>query len=177
MSRLAKNIVTTPEVTVSVDAGVLQVQGPKGALTRSVHRDVKIQNDNGAIAITPKNETKLAQSLVGTYASHVRNMMQGVTVGFEKKLIVEGIGYKIAQTGDLLVVNVGFSHPIEKKIVGGLTVTVEKNTVTVAGIDKELVGQFAAEIREIRKPEPYKGKGIRYEGEYIHRKEGKKSAQ
>ncbi|MEK7068361.1 MAG: 50S ribosomal protein L6, partial [Patescibacteria group bacterium] len=117
-----------------------------------------------------------ARALVGTYASHIRNMLQGVTAGFTKKLLVEGVGFKWDVQGKTVNLALGFSHPVKVAIPEGLTVTADKGALTIVGFDKELVGQFAANIRALKKPEPYKGKGIRYEGEVIRRKQGKKAA-
>lgn len=176
MSRLGKQPITIPSgVEVKVTDGQLTVTGPKGTLTRLLHNDVKVEAKDGAVETAPVKKTKQAQALWGTYASHVRNMINGVTEGFEKSLEIEGVGYRAEVKGASLTLNVGFSHPVELAFPEGVTAEVEKNVIKVSGIDKETVGQYAANIRKVRKPEPYKGKGIRYQGEYIIRKQGKKA--
>lgn len=176
MSRIGKKPIIIPENTeVKRDGATIMVKGPKGELSRKFRNEVTINIDGGEITLEPANNSKFAQSLWGTYGSHIKNMIDGVNTPFEKKLIIEGVGFRAEMSGNKLVLSLGFSHKIEKDIPEGLTVTVEKNTVTVSGMDKEKVGQFAAQIRAHRKPEPYKGKGIRYENEVIRRKEGKKT--
>lgn len=178
MSRIGKQTIKIPHSTqVSLsEGGVLTVKGPKGELERTFRPLVDFLIDETEIHLTPKRESKFGRSIWGTYASHVKNMVTGVNDPYEKKLIVEGVGYRSKVEGEKLVLNVGFSHPVEKKIPEGLTVTAEKNEITITGVDKELVGAFTAQIRQVKKPEPYKGKGIRYETEVIRRKEGKKAA-
>ncbi len=176
MSRIGKQPIEIPEkteVTVSEDA--VLVKGPLGELSRQLHPEVSVSVEEGAVVVAPRNKTLFAQALWGTYASHVINMMQGVNRPFEKKLLVQGIGYKSDLSGNKIVLAVGFSHKVELDIPESLTVTTEKNVITVSGADKELVGQFAAKIRAVKKPEPYKGKGIRYEDEQVRQKQGKKS--
>ncbi|HET8574959.1 MAG TPA: 50S ribosomal protein L6 [Candidatus Paceibacterota bacterium] len=178
MSRIGKQVIEIPqktEVTIS-DEGVLSVKGPHGELQRTFRPTITIAVENGEVKLSPKKETQFGRALWGTYASHVKNMIAGVNEPFVKKLIVEGVGFRSQVSGDKLVLNIGFSHPVEKNIPTGLTVTAEKNVITVTGIDKEMVGAFSAQLRALKKPEPYKGKGIRYENEVIRRKEGKKSA-
>lgn len=176
MSRLGKLPVTPPAgVEVTLADGVLTVKGPKGTLTQSVKKDVIISIENGIITLTPAKETKDAYALWGTYASILRNLIHGVTEGYEKKLEVEGVGYRAEANGNKITLNVGFSHPVVMEVPEGLSATVEKNEITIAGTDKHAVGQFAANVRKVREPEPYKGKGIRYQGEYIIRKQGKKA--
>ncbi len=176
MSRLGKQPVTIPSgVTATFADGVLTVTGPKGTLTREVRKDVAIAIEGDTLTLTP-GTTPLAAALWGTYAAHARNMIKGVTEGFTKVLEIEGVGYKAEVKGAQIVLNVGFSHPVPLDIPAGITVTVEKTVVTLVSADKDLLGQFAANIRKVRKPEPYKGKGIRYRGEYIIRKQGKKAA-
>jgi large subunit ribosomal protein L6 len=152
------------------------VKGPKGDLEKPLHDAVEVVVEESEVVVNPVAQTKLSRALWGTYASHVANMIQGVTEGFTKKLIIEGVGYRAETSGNKLVMQLGYSHPIEMEIPQDLDVSVEKNTITVSGIDKETVGQFAANIRSKRQPEPYKGKGVRYEDEIVRRKEGKKSA-
>ncbi len=175
MSRLGKIPVTIPAgVEVAFADGVLTVKGPKGTLTRAVKKDVAISIENGVVTLTPQ-KTVAAAALWGTYAAHLRNMIMGVTQGFNKVLEIEGVGYRAEVRGTDLVLNVGFSHPVPMAIPAGVTATVEKSVITLSGPDKDLLGQFAANVRKVRKPEPYKGKGIRYQGEYIIRKQGKKA--
>lgn len=177
MSRLAKRPIAIPQKTeVTVSGGLMTVKGPRGSLQKSVHRLVSIEVGKDGVQVSRKGDTLESRALVGTYASHVRNMLEGVTAGFQKKLLVEGVGYKWDVQGKTLNLALGFSHPVKVAIPEGLTVTADKGTLTIAGFDKELVGQFAADIRALKKPEPYKGKGIRYEDEVIRRKQGKKAA-
>jgi large subunit ribosomal protein L6 len=177
MSRLAKKPITIPaKTTVAVDGSMLRVKGPKGELVRPTHRVVSIEVTGEAVQVAPKGKSLLAKALVGTYASHVKNMVAGVNEGFTKKLLVEGVGYRWEVSGTTLTLALGFSHPVKVAIPSGLEVKAERNTLTISGVDKELVGQFAADIRALKKPEPYKGKGIRYDGEVIRRKQGKKAA-
>jgi len=176
MSRLGKLPVAVPNgVTVSFADGVLTVTGPKGTLTRTVkEKDVTVQVGDDGVAFAPQNTLK-APALWGTYAAHCRNMIQGVTDGFTKILDIEGVGYRAELKGDTLVLNLGFSHPVEMSVPEGVDVTVEKSSITMTGSDIETLGQFAANVRAVRPPEPYKGKGVRYRGEYVIRKQGKKA--
>jgi large subunit ribosomal protein L6 len=175
MSRLGKQPITIPAgVEVTSGNGVLTVKGPKGTLTRALVSDVSITIENGVVTCTPKEGSIKAKALWGTYAAHVRNMIQGVTEGFTKKLEIEGVGYRAEAQGQKIKLSMGYSHPVELMAPEGIAVIVEKNVVTISGADIERVGQFAADIRAVREPEPYKGKGIRYQGEYIIRKQGKK---
>ncbi len=177
MSRLAKRPIAIPAKTeVTVSGGLVVVKGPKGTLQKPLHRLISIEVGADGVQVSRRNDNLESQALVGTYASHVRNMLAGVTQGFSKKLLVEGVGYKWEVKGKNLQLALGFSHPVVVAIPEGLAVTVDKGALTIAGFDKELVGQFAANIRALKKPEPYKGKGIRYEGEVIRRKQGKKAA-
>ncbi len=177
MSRIGKNAIVIPEKTdVSVADGMMTVKGPLGSITKSVHSMVSIELEKGTAKVVPANTSKLARSLWGTTAAHIRNMIAGVNKKYEKKLTLEGIGYRVELQGKSLKFIVGFSHPVIVPIPQGLEVLVEKNAMTVSGIDKDAVGQFAADIRQIKKPEPYKGKGIRYVGEYVRQKQGKKAA-
>ena len=136
---------------------------------------IEIKVEDGKVLTLPTKQTKETKALWGTYSSLIRGMVEGVNKEYEKKLIIEGVGFKADMKGDSIVLNVGFSHPIEMKIPEGVKVTVEGGDITITGIDKQKVGQFAAEIRENKKPEPYKGKGIRYGDEVVRRKEGKKT--
>ncbi len=177
MSRLAKRPITIPPKTeVSLAGGVLVVKGPKGTLEKQSSRFVTIEVGAEGVQVSQKGETLESRATVGTYASHVRNMIEGVTVGFSKKLLIEGVGFKWDVQGKVVNLSLGFSHPVKVAIPEGLTVVADKGTLTISGADKEAVGQFAANIRALKKPEPYKGKGIRYEGEVIRRKQGKKAA-
>lgn len=176
MSRLGKQPVTIPAgVTVTFEEGVLKVKGPKGELSREIRKDdVDIAIDGSTVTLTP-GKTDAAPALWGTYAAHLRNMITGVTEGFTKVLEIEGVGYRAEVKGNELVLNMGFSHPVPLEVPAGITAEVQKNVITLAGFDKDLLGQFAANVRKVKKPEPYKGKGIRYQGEFIIRKQGKKA--
>ncbi len=177
MSRIGKQSIKIPAGTeVSVQDGDVVVKGKGGTLTRRIHPSIAISVANGEAAVTPATESRLARALWGTYAAHVRNMIEGVNTPFVKKLLVEGIGYRAELTGKELKLMVGFSHPVLLPVPDGVTVAVDKGTITISAADKEKVGQFAAVVRSTKKPEPYKGKGIRYEGEVIRRKQGKKAA-
>ncbi|QSH39266.1 50S ribosomal protein L6 [Candidatus Kaiserbacteria bacterium] len=176
MSRIGKQAIVIPAgVEVSITDNVISVKGKGGELQKNLHDDVSIVVDGEAVVVTPKNETRAAQALWGTFSSHMRNMIDGVNTPFEKKLLVEGVGFKVDLSGSKLVLNVGFSHPIEMIVPDGLDVSVEKNEITIKGANKETVGQFAANVRANKKPEPYKGKGIRYHDEVVRRKEGKRA--
>lgn len=176
MSRLGKNPIAIPSgVSVSFADGVLTVTGAKGTLTRSVdEKHVLVTVADDQITFTPQ-ETPKSPALWGTYASHAKNMIDGVTEGFTKTLEIEGVGYRGEVKGNTLVLNLGFSHPVELDIPEGITCSVDKGVISLSGSDKEVLGQFAANVRAVRPPEPYKGKGIHYQGEQIIRKQGKKS--
>ena len=177
MSRIGKQQLSIPAgVTVTFDAHAVRVKGPKGELTRSLRDEIVFKQENGIITSEPRRNDKFSRSLWGTYMSHVENMILGVVTPFEKKLLVEGVGFKWEVKGTDLTMSLGFSHPVVMVIPIGLTVVAEKSALTITGIDKELVGLFANKIRSSKKPEPYKGKGIRYSNEVIRRKQGKKSA-
>ena len=176
MSRIGKQPIAIPENTqVTKDGNTITVKGPLGELSRTFKDGIEITVGDKEVVLQPKEETNFLNALWGTYASHIKNMVSGVNRPFEKKLIVEGVGFKVELSGNELVLSLGFSHKINVPVPEGVNVAVEKNTITVSGIDKEAVGKFAAEIKALKKPEPYKGKGIRYEGEVIRRKQGKKS--
>ena len=176
MSRLGKQPIEIPSgVEASLTDGVLTVKGAKGTLSRPLKDSVSVSIEGNAITLAPAKDNDEARALWGTYASHVNNMIQGVNEGFTKILEIEGVGYRAEAQGNKLVLNVGFSHPVELELPEGVSATVEKNVITVSGHDKEVVGQFAANVRKVRPPEPYKGKGIHYQGEYIIRKQGKKA--
>jgi len=176
MSRIGKKIIDIPQgVTVVVEGRDVKVQGPKGALNTAVLSDIKVEVKDGKITVEPVRKLpKKSKGLWGLYRALIFNMIEGVTKGYEKKLEIEGVGYKAAVVGDELVLSVGFVHPVKVKKPEGVTFVVEKNVISVSGINKEQVGQIAAEIRAVKKAEPYKGKGLKYQGEKIRRKEGKK---
>ncbi len=175
MSRLAKKPISVGKTNVSVAGGVLTVKGTKGTLTKRVHPSIAIEVTPEGVMVTPKDRSKLAKALTGTFASHIKNMVQGVETPYMIKLILEGVGYKVEVKGKDIVLTVGFSHTVPLAIPEGVTATVEKNAIKLESIDKEVVGQFAANIRRVKPPEPYLGKGIRYDGEVIRRKQGKKA--
>lgn len=175
MSRVAKKPIIIPEKTaVEVKGQTVHVKGPLGEMSRDFKPGIKFVVDNGAVTVTLGRPE--SYMLVGTYASHLKNMIEGVTKGFQKKLVIEGIGFKSDVKGTKLDLALGFSHPISVEIPKELKVTAEKNVITISGVSNELVGEFAAKIRALKKPEPYKGKGIRYDNEVIRRKQGKKAA-
>jgi large subunit ribosomal protein L6 len=178
MSRLGKKIIPIPAGTEAiVKEGVVTIKGKLGELSRSFKTDfVSITVSSKGVKLDPVPNSLLALKLWGTYASHIINMIQGVNEAYEKALIIEGVGFKADIQGKNLVLNLGFSHPVKMEIPDRITAKVEKDTIKISGIDKEQVGQFSAQIRAVKKPEPYKGKGIRYADEVILRKEGKKSA-
>ncbi len=176
MSRIGKKPVAVPSgVTASVDGQLVKVKGSKGELSFVVPENVSVSHADGAISVMPRDETKRARAMWGMSRSQVANLVQGVTAGYEKKLEINGVGYKAAIAGPVLKLSLGFSHDVDYPIPQGIQITTPKPTeIVVTGIDKQKVGQTAAEIREFRGPEPYKGKGVKYVGEFIFRKEGKK---
>lgn len=161
-------------VEIKISEDVLSVKGPLGEIFKKFKKDIKIEIKEGSIVLTPQKNIKEGFALWGTYASHIKNMIEGVTKGFEKKLIIEGVGFKAQIDGSNLVLSLGLSHPVKTEIPKDLKVKIEKNVIIISGTDKERVGQFSSQIRALKKPEPYKGKGIRYENEIIRRKAGKK---
>lgn len=177
MSRLGKQIIAIPEkTTITMEGNKVTVKGPLGEISR-VFRDSEITiNIADTVTLVPKRNDVFSRALWGTYASHIKNMLEGVNKPYEKKLVLEGVGFKSEVAGTSLNLALGFSHPVKMPIPEGLAVKAEKNVITISGIDKEKVGQFASQVRGMKKPEPYKGKGFRYEGEVIRRKQGKKSA-
>lgn len=177
MSRLGKIPTQLPAGTeVTVAEGVIAVKGKGGELRRTLNEEVVVEVKDGAVHVSPRDaESRESRTMWGTFAAHVRNMVAGVNEPYVKKLSVEGVGYKVALNGNKIDLSVGFSHPVSLEVPEGITATVEKNEITVAGIDKDAVGQFAANIRAVKKPEPYKGKGIRYSDEVVRRKEGKRA--
>ena len=178
MSRIGKAIITIPAgVKVNVNGQNIKVEGPKGKLETTVHELISINLDGDKLSFTRPNDEKFTRAMHGTTNANITNMIKGVTEGFSKGLEIIGVGYRFTVKGTTLVINAGYSHPVELAIPTGLTVEAPSNTeITVNGIDKVLVGKFAAEIRDVRSPEPYKGKGIRYKDEHVRRKEGKKAA-
>jgi large subunit ribosomal protein L6 len=176
MSRVGKKPVTVPSgVTATVDGRTVKVKGTKGELSFLVPEEVTVAMENGAVQVNPRDESKTARAQWGTSRAQVANLVEGVSKGFEKRLEINGVGYKAAVAGKVLKLSLGYSHDIDFPIPTGITITTPKPTeVVVTGIDKQKVGQTAAEIREFRGPEPYKGKGVKYAGEFIFRKEGKK---
>ena len=176
MSRIGKRAVAIPTgVTASVEGQTVKMKGPKGALEAVLPREVAVTMDKGGVKVDPRNETKRARSMWGTSRTLVNNLITGVTKGFEEKLEITGVGYRAALQGKNLQIALGYSHDVIYPIPEGISITAPRPTeIVVAGIDKQKVGQVAAEIRAFRPPEPYKGKGVRYSGEYIFRKEGKK---
>jgi len=175
MSRLGKIPVQIPSgVEVTLSAGQLTVKGPNATLSRPVRDEVEIKIEANEVVLAP-GEGKLAKALWGTYAAHLRNMVTGVTDGFTRVLQIEGVGYRAAVEGTTIVLNVGFSHPVKLDIPEGITAEVVKSDIILKGADKDALGQFAADVRKVKKPEPYKGKGIRFQGEHIIRKQGKKA--
>lgn len=174
MSRIgAKEIEIPTGVTITVDDGMIVVTGPKGELTMPLHRAIAVSVVANIIHCTVAAASKESPALWGTMRAHIANMIHGVTVGWDKQLELQGVGYKAALKGNDLELALGFSHPVVIQARDGISFTVEKEKITVSGISKELVGHVAAEIRSLRKPEPYKGKGVRYLGEHVRRKVGK----
>jgi large subunit ribosomal protein L6 len=176
MSRLGKRAVAVPSgVTANVEGQILKVKGPKGALQLVLHDDVTVATDKDGVKVMPRNETKRARSMWGTSRTLVSNLIVGVSKGFEERLEINGVGYRAAVQGKQLNLQLGFSHDVHYPIPEGIGIATPKPTeIVITGIDKQKVGHVAAEIRAFRSPEPYKGKGVKYVGEFIFRKEGKK---
>lgn len=174
MSRIGNKPIEIPqEVEINLDNNKIQIKGPKGVVDYLIHEKIIISKSDKEIIVTAKSKDKFAHSLQGLTRSLIANMITGVTKGYTKKLEVIGVGYRVQLQGSDLILNVGFSHPVTVKAPEGITFALQKNTITISGIDKQLVGEISAQIRKIRKPEPYKGKGIRYQGEEVKRKPGK----
>ncbi|MBM7663348.1 large subunit ribosomal protein L6 [Bacillus mesophilus] len=175
MSRIGKKPIEIPAgVTVTNNNNTVTIKGPKGELTRSFHPDMEIKLEDNVLTVVRPSDNKEHRSLHGTTASLLGNMVEGVTKGYERGLELIGVGYRASKQGNKLVLNVGYSHPVEITPEQGIDIEVPANTkIKISGIDKERVGALAANIRDVRPPEPYKGKGIRYEGEFVRRKEGK----
>lgn len=178
MSRIGKrNLVIPAGVTVENNDGVVTVKGPKGELSLTLVDHITISTEDNILKVERGNEELRTKAMHGTTNANLKNLIEGVTTGFSKGLEIIGVGYRFNVKGNVLVINAGYSHPVEMNIPEGLTVEQISNTeIKVSGIDKIKVGEFAANIRKVRKPEPYKGKGIRYKDEYVQRKEGKKAA-
>ncbi len=176
MSRIGNRIITVPAgVTVELKDNIVTVKGPKGELTQPMLKDITMKQEENQITLERKNEN--AKAMHGTMNALITNMIKGVTDGYAKTLEIIGVGYRFNVQGQKLVISAGYSHPVNMDVPAGLTVEANGNTeITIKGIDKVLVGEFAAKVREVRQPEPYKGKGIRYKDEHIVRKEGKKAA-
>ncbi len=176
MSRIGKKPVPVPaSVTPSIDKGIISVKGPKGTLTMPMRDEISYTIEDGGISVQPANDTKRARAFWGMQRTMVQNLVTGVTDGFTKKLLITGVGYRAAAQGRNLKLQLGYSHDVNIDVPEGIEVkTPDATTVEISGSDKQKVGQLAAEIRQWRKPEPYKGKGIKYDGEFIFRKEGKK---
>ena len=176
MSRVGNSAIAIPSgVTVTQHDGVVVVKGKNGELSAPLHSEVELVVADDVATVKPRRKTKLSQSLWGTMRATINNMVVGVGEGFSRKLEINGVGYRAAMQGNKLVLNLGFSHPVEMAVPAGLTVAVENNTqINISGADKQLLGQFASEVRSKRPPEPFKGKGVKYAGEHIVRKEGKK---
>jgi large subunit ribosomal protein L6 len=175
MSRVGKKPIEIPTgVTVTLNGSIVTVKGPKGELTRSFNPDITINVEENVINVVRPSDSKEHRTIHGTTRALLANMVEGVSKGFERNLELIGVGYRAQKQGKKLILNVGYSHPVEIEPEEGIEIEVPSNTkVTVKGINKERVGALAANIRDVRPPEPYKGKGIRYEGEYVRRKEGK----
>ncbi|MBQ2677051.1 MAG: 50S ribosomal protein L6 [Clostridia bacterium] len=175
MSRIGKKPITVPAgVEVKQDGNTITVKGPKGTLTQTFHQNMTVTFENNELVVTRPNDDKENRALHGLTRSLLANMVEGVTNGFKKELQVNGVGYRVAKQGKTLVMNLGFSHQVNMDEIDGITIDVPgPNSIIISGPDKQKVGQFAAEVREKRPPEPYKGKGIKYVDEVIRRKEGK----
>ncbi len=177
MSRIGQRGAAIPQgVSVTVEKNLVRVKGPKGELTLPIHSSVSVTVDGELVMVTPQNNSKVARSMWGTTTRLIANMMTGVSSGFTKKLELSGVGFRIAQKGKQLDLALGFSHPVLVDIPDDVDVTVDGMTITITGVDKQRVGQFAAEVRALKPVEPYKGKGFRYSDEHVRRKEGKKAA-
>lgn len=176
MSRIGKKIIEIPAGTeIKIDGTTIAVKGKLGELVRTFKDVVTVEQTAEGVSVNPIDDSKFARAMWGTVASHIKNMIAGVNEKYVKELIIEGVGYRAAVAGKVITLQVGFSHDVVLDIIDGVEVEVEKNTIKISGIDKELVGLMASKIRIVKKPEPYKGKGIRYSDEIIRRKEGKKS--
>ena len=176
MSRIGRTPIAIPaNVEVNIDGNVVTVKGPKGEITKAINPIITAEVENGHILVKRPNDEKESRGLHGLTRTLIANMVTGVTEGYKKELEVNGVGYRVSKEGNKLVMNIGFSHPVTVEEIDGITIDVPgPNAIVINGVDKQAVGQFAADVRKKRPPEPYKGKGIKYRGEYIFRKEGKK---
>jgi large subunit ribosomal protein L6 len=177
MSRIGKKGIEIPAKTeVKINGSVISVKGPLGELSRTFKKDIEISVEGNQVSLKPVRDSLENRALWGTYASHIKNMVEGVNKGYTERMLVEGVGYKADITPTDITFKVGFSHPVKVKIPAGLKVVSDKGVIVITGIDKELITSFSSGLRAIKKPEPYKGKGIRFENEVVRRKEGKKTA-
>jgi large subunit ribosomal protein L6 len=177
MSKIGKQPIDIPAgVDVKMDGAFVVVKGPKGELRQEILPEIKVEIEENKIIVSPKNDERKTGALWGLTRALLSNLVKGVNDGFEKRLEIQGVGFKVSLQGSKLVFSLGFSHPVEVETPQGISFAVEKNIIIISGIDKALVGQTAANIRALKKPEPYKGKGIRYQGEVVKRKAGKKAA-
>lgn len=175
MSRIGKRPIEIPEgVQVNIEEEKITIKGPKGELSRAIRPEIKVELKESKIFVSPQKKTKKTKAFWGLTRALLNNMVKGVVEGYEKKLEIQGIGYKAILEGDELVLSVGFSHQVRVKLPEDVKVLAEKNIITISGINKELVGQIASSIRKVKPPDPYKGKGIRYLGEVVRKKAGKK---
>ena len=179
MSRIGKRVLSIPEnVNVNVEGSTVTVKGPKGELSLELVKNVAVKVEDGTVTVEPLKDDKFTHAMHGTTNANIRNMIIGVSDGYKKGLEIVGVGYKFNVQGNKLTISAGYSHPVIMEVPNGITVKAISNTeIELEGIDKEKVGEFAANIRKVRKPEPYKGKGIKYKGEQIRRKEGKKASK
>ena len=179
MSRIGKRVLSIPEnVNVNVEGSTVTVKGPKGELSLELVKNIAVKVEDGTVTVEPLKDDKFTHAMHGTTNANIRNMIIGVSEGYKKGLEIVGVGYKFNVQGNKLTISAGYSHPVIMEVPNGITVKAISNTeIELEGIDKEKVGEFAANIRKVRKPEPYKGKGIKYKGEQIRRKEGKKASK
>jgi large subunit ribosomal protein L6 len=178
MSRIGNRILTIPSgTTVTINNNLITVKGPKGELSLNIPKGITVKEENNTILVERSSDIKQLKQLHGTINALISNMLEGVNNEFKKDLEIIGVGYRFQQRGNILVINAGFSHSVEMEIPKGIKVDIISNTeISIHGIDKESVGEFAANVRKVKEPEPYKGKGIRYKDEHVRRKEGKKAA-
>ena len=179
MSRIGKRVLSIPEnVNVNVEGSTVTVKGPKGELSLELVKNIAVKVEDGTVTVEPLKDDKFTHAMHGTTNANIRNMIIGVSDGYKKGLEIVGVGYKFNVQGNKLTISAGYSHPVIMEVPNGITVKAISNTeIELEGIDKEKVGEFAANVRKVRKPEPYKGKGIKYKGEQIRRKEGKKASK
>ncbi len=178
MSRIGKRILVIPEgVTVNVNDSRVSVSGKLGSLELEVKPGIQVSVDNGNVTVTRENDSKELKQLHGTTNANIKNMIEGVSTGFKKELEINGVGYRFQVAGNTLTISAGYSHPVKMEVPKGITIEAPSQTeLNIMGFDKQVVGEFAAQVRKVRGPEPYKGKGIKYKDEFIRRKEGKKAA-